>query len=96
MKIEDIRAAVARGEVSREELIVLCDERVAPMRVEVLSGSMRVYERAGCHGVWIPPEILAHMGAEKGELLYPLLGPSGEIRLLGEKRYHSILASEES
>ena len=64
--------------------------------VEVRAGSMRVYEHNGCHGVWLPPDILEHMGAKTGEFLYPLLGPKGEIRLLGENRYQELLKEDDS
>lgn len=56
---------------------------------EAKPGSMRIY--AG-NVVWLPPDIAEHMGASVGSFVYPLLGPPGEIKLLGEERYYSILA----
>lgn len=56
---------------------------------EAKPGSMRIY--AG-NVVWLPPDIAEHMGASVGSFVYPLLGPPGEIKLLGEERYYGILA----
>src|SRR5262249_51262177 len=44
--------------------------------------------------VWLPLEITRHIGVETGDLLQPLLGPSGEARLTGPSGEVRLMSEE--
>ncbi|MBK8252393.1 MAG: AAA family ATPase [Polyangiaceae bacterium] len=41
--------------------------------------------------VWLPNHVLHHLNARVGDLLQPLLGPTGELRWMNEERFEQLL-----